>query len=156
MLGYWTENQLWYPRLVLQQHGKCIQLDLYISEESHVCALSLWMQLIEMDCPGLLVETPCVTSHNSYVRLAAAAGKEKTNDTHSLLLASIALGPAKDRAAGFYSDECNWESMRSSGQWYRINLYDVISHGACSSCSVIREPLQALESTGIASLFSLG
>lgn len=87
-----------------------------------------------MDCLGLMVETPCVALYNrvSYVRLVATAGKEKIDDTHSLLLYSIALGPAKGRTAVFYKGECNWESIRSSAQRYRINLYYVISHGCLS------------------------
>lgn len=66
----------------------------------------------------------------SYMRLVATTGKEKTDDTHSRLAYSIAFGPAKDRTAVFYSGECNWESIRSSAQRYRINF--VISHGCLS------------------------
>lgn len=52
----------------------------------------------------------------SYMRLVATTGKEKTDDIYSLLLYSIALGPAKNRTAVFYSGECNWESVRLSAQ----------------------------------------
>lgn len=56
-----------------------------------------------MDCLYFMVETLCVALYNrvSYVRLVATPGKEKTDDIHSLLLYSIALGPAKDRTACF-------------------------------------------------------
>lgn len=79
----------------------------------------------------------------SYMRFIATTGKEKTDDTRSLLLSSIALGPAKDRTAVFYSGKYNWESIRSCAQRYRIKLYYVISQ-RCLSWLLWRERLQSL------------
>ena len=63
----------------------------------------------------------------SCVRLVDTTAKEKTDDTHSFLLYSIAVGPTKDRTAVFYSGKYNWESIRPSAQMYRTDLYHVIS-----------------------------
>lgn len=59
------------------------------------CSWFKWASLISWLRHSVLLFTAA-----SYVRLVAATGKER-NDTHSLVLYNIALGPGKNRTAGF-------------------------------------------------------